>query len=143
MKNIFIVFISFVIAFSFTSCSKKPDESKVKTGITNYLEKQTVLHAKDLNLPPDQDSPSNGAGSIFYKDVKVTTVEITDSRKSNDGNSYEYTCKLSGTAYRYINMGMNQQHTSVYEIKDKAVSFANAMYTYTVKKDKFDEWDYK
>jgi len=142
MKKIFIVLISFLFALSFTSCSKKPDESKVKTSLTNYFEKKGQFLADDLNLPPDKDAPSYGVGMVFYKEVKITSIDITDSRKSSDGNSYEYTCKISGTAFRYINMGMNQQHTSVYEIKDKSVSFADLKYTYTINKDKFDEWNY-
>ena len=142
MKYYWIILIVSIFALSFLSCSKTPDESKMKTSIINYFKEQSNLKAKDLDLPPDENTPSNGKGMIFYKDVNVTSLEFIDSRKSNDGNSYEVTVKISGSALRCINMGMNEQHTSVYEIEDKTVSFSNSKQIFTFKKDKYGDWVY-
>lgn len=142
MKNICNILLVPILALSFISCSKKPDEAKMKATIISYYEKYDNYKAGDLNLSPDINTPSYGPGMILYKDVKITSLEFINSRNSTDGNSFEVKFRISGSASRYTNMGMNKQHTAVYEIKDKTVSFSNSEHVYTFKKDKYDEWVY-
>ncbi len=133
-KKLYVVFASLLVIV-ITSCGPKLKESVMKERIAYTYENPEKYKAgwdgKDLGLPQKQ-----GFGD-FYKNVKVSSVDIIETKESDDGKSIRVKCIVSGTAEHHnVIYSDKLNYSSIY---DKTVSF-NHEDEFVFKKDEFGEW---